>query len=156
MTRVFDSPWIIIHNQWIHKKDWRLDLVFINVLDSTFKAVIKCQNIPFFLNYISRLLFTSCFWKDEVSTSSLLESLGGMGLSPNSRSWLLSSRPAGCCFALSELLGGRRRTTIAINQPVNKNHLGHRNPEVSAILWHSWDPMIILLIFYFIPYISDL
>lgn len=70
--------------------------------------------------------------KDGASTLSLQESLGGMGLSPSSLSWLRSSRPAGCCSAPSELPAGKRRTTIAISLLINRIHQGPQKVEVRA------------------------
>lgn len=71
-------------------------------------------------------------WKDVASIRSLRESLGGTGLSPNSLSWLPSSRLVGCCSVLSERPAERRRTTIATSRPISKNHRGPRKLEVSA------------------------
>lgn len=78
--------------------------------------------------------------KDGASTLSLQESLGGMGLSPSSLSWLRSSRPAGCCSAPSELPVGKRRTTIAISRLINRNHQGPQKVEVRANGIHACSP----------------
>lgn len=91
------------------------------------------KNHPFLVPFSYSLIY---FFQDEAWAWSLLALSAGTGLSPNSLFWLPSSRPAGCCFALSELPVAKRRTTVAISPLISKRRQELQNPAVLSIIHH--------------------